>query len=173
MTRVANGDSGAFSSLYDHIAPLVHGTALRVLRDRDHAAEVAQDVLVEVWRAAPRFDPTAGSVTSWVGTIAHRRAVDRVRSVQAERKRDERSAIRDYAPPHDEVAETAEARAEQQQVRSCLGTLTDLQRDALTSTYYEGHTYREAAARSGVALGTMKSRIRDALVRLRTCLEVA
>ncbi|HLS15493.1 MAG TPA: ECF RNA polymerase sigma factor SigK [Beutenbergiaceae bacterium] len=172
MERVGAGETEAFGPLYDEIAPVVHGTAIRVLRDPDHAAEVTQEVLVEIWRGAPRFDPGGGSVLGWVATIAHRRAVDRVRAVQAQRERDERAGIQEYDPPRDSVAEEAERRLVRQQVLGCLASLTDAQRTAVCSAYYDGYSYREVAERAGVALATMKSRIRDGLIRLRQCLEV-
>lgn len=172
MNRVGSGDTEAFGELYDDIAPLVHGTSIKVLRDPDHAAEVTQEVLVEVWRAASRFDPVGGSVTAWVATIAHRRAVDRVRSVHSQRERDARAGIQDYSPPRDSVAEEAERNLERQQVMECMGALSPLQRTAVHSAYYDGLTYREVAERDGAALPTVKSRIRDGLKRLRRCLEV-
>ncbi|MBI9113705.1 ECF RNA polymerase sigma factor SigK [Sanguibacter suaedae] len=170
--RVADGDRQAFEELYDETAAIVHGTAVRVLRDPDLAADLTQDVMVEVWRTAARFDVTRGSVTAWVATMAHRRAVDKVRSVQAQRTRDEVAGIKDYVRPHDDVAETVEHSMERDRVEGCLGSLTDLQREAVMSAYYEGLTYREVAQDRGVALPTVKSRIRDGLNRLRECLGV-
>jgi RNA polymerase sigma-70 factor (ECF subfamily) len=172
VARVATGDRDAFEDLYDETSPLVHGTALRVLRDPDLAAELTQDVMVEVWRTAPRFDADRGSVVAWIATMAHRRAVDRVRSVQAQRDRDGLVGVRDYSRPFDDVAETAEHNEERDQVTDCLGSLTDLQREAVMSAYYGGLTYREVAQDAGVALPTVKSRIRDGLNRLRDCLGV-
>jgi RNA polymerase sigma-70 factor (ECF subfamily) len=172
VQRVARGNTESFEALYDETSATVHGTALRVLRDPDLAAEVTQEVMVEVWRSAERFDPTLGSAGAWIATMAHRRAVDRVRSVQSQRDRDELSAVADYSRPHDDVVETVERRLETRRVHRCLGTLTDLQREAVTSAYYGAKTYREVAQDSGVALPTVKSRIRDGLERLRRCLEV-
>jgi RNA polymerase sigma-70 factor, ECF subfamily len=173
MDRVSQGDRGAFESLYDATSPMVHGTALRVLRDPDLAAEVTQDVMIEVWRTAHRFDPARGGVVAWIATMAHRRAVDRVRSVQAQRNRDGLVAARDYDPPHDLVAEAVEHTLDQARVQHCLETLTDLQREAVVRAYYGGRTYREVADDVAAPLPTVKSRIRDGLNRLRTCLGVA
>ncbi|WP_447924445.1 ECF RNA polymerase sigma factor SigK [Georgenia muralis] len=170
LTAVARGDQVAFAALYDETAPMVHGTALRVLHDPDQAAEVTQEVLLEVWRTAGRFDPERGSALAWVATMAHRRAVDRVRAVQAQRDRDHRASARDYDRPFDEVAETVVQRAERDRVLNCLGSLSDLQRDAVTRAYYGGRTYREVAEDVAASLPTVKSRIRDGLLRLRTCL---
>lgn len=172
MDRVGTGDADAFEALYDEVAPLVYGTATKVLRDSHHAAEVTQEVLVEVWRSASTFNPLGGSVPAWVSTIAHRRAVDRVRAVHSQRERDERAGIENYEPPQDSVAEETEHNLERQLLQKCLDTLTDLQRSAVHSAYYDGLTYREVAERDGSALPTVKSRIRDGLRRLRQCLEV-
>ena len=172
MNHAGDGDTAAFEALYDEVSPLVYGTASKVLRDADHAAEVTQEVLVEIWRRAAAFDPVGGSVTSWVATIAHRRAVDRVRAVQSQRERDERAGIQNYDPPQDSVYEQAESNLERQLLLGCLETLTDLQRAAVNKAYYDGLTYRQVAELAGIGLATVKSRIRDGLKRLRECLEV-
>ncbi|KSW21571.1 ECF RNA polymerase sigma factor SigK [Cellulomonas sp. B6] len=173
LLLVAGGDREAFGLVYDALAPLVHGTALAVLRDPDHAAEVTQEVMVEVWRTAPRFEPARGSARAWAATLAHRRAVDRVRSVQAQRRRDQAVLDADAPRPYDEVAEEVEGNLEAARVRHCLGGLTDTQRTAVELAYYGGLSYREVAARLGAALPTVKSRIRDGLLRLRDCLGVS
>lgn len=172
MERVGAGDSAAFEALYEQVSPLVYGTAAKVLRNPDLAAEVTQEVMVEVWRSAAAFSPVGGSVPAWIATIAHRRAVDRVRAVQSQRERDERIGVRDYQPPQESVADEVERNMEQQQLQGCLETLTDLQRTAVYSAYYDGFTYREVAERADAGLPTIKSRIRDGLKRLRECLEV-
>jgi RNA polymerase sigma-70 factor (ECF subfamily) len=173
LRAVARGDEAAFARLYDLVAGRVYGLARRVLRDPAQAEEVTQEVLVEVWRTAPRYDPSRGSATSWIFTIAHRRAVDRVRSEQASAERTRRVAEREATTPYDHVVEAATARVEQQQVRRCLKNLTDLQREALTLAYYGGYTYREVAELLGAALPTVKTRMRDGLIRLRDCLGVS
>ncbi|MFC5000703.1 sigma-70 family RNA polymerase sigma factor [Dactylosporangium cerinum] len=173
LSRVARGDERAFAELYDLLSPRVYGLIRRVLRDPAQSEEVAQEVMVEVWRNAGRFDGTRGSATAWVFTIAHRRAVDRVRAEQASNDRAQRVAASSVETPYDDVVETATARIEQQQVRRCLDGLTDLQREAITLAYYNGNSYREVADLLGAALPTIKTRMRDGLIRMRDCLGVA
>jgi RNA polymerase sigma-70 factor (ECF subfamily) len=172
LTRVARGDERAFAELYDLVSARVYGLIRRVLRDPAQSEEVAQEVMVEVWRNAGRFDATRGSATAWVFTIAHRRAVDRVRTEQAGVERVRRVAAVSAETPYDDVVETATARIEQQQVRRCLDGLTELQREAITLAYYGGNSYREVADLLGTALPTIKTRMRDGLIRMRDCLGV-
>jgi RNA polymerase sigma-70 factor, ECF subfamily len=170
LRGVARGDEAAFARLYDLVAPRVYGLIRRVLRDPAQAEEVAQEVLVEVWRTASRYEPARGSATAWIFTIAHRRAVDRVRAEQANADRTRRLAAGSAETPYDEVVDEVTTRLEQQQVRRCLASLTDLQREAITLAYYGGHTYREVAALLNASLPTVKTRMRDGLIRLRDCL---
>ena len=172
LRAVARGDDAAFTRLYDLLAPRVFGLARRVLRDPAQAEEMAQEVLVEVWRTASRFDAQRGSGLSWVLTIAHRRTVDRVRSEQAASDRLQKVAAASVHVPYDEVADQVGSRMERQQVRRCLDGLTELQRQAITLAYYGGHTYREVATLLDAALPTVKTRMRDGLIRLRDCLNV-
>jgi RNA polymerase sigma-70 factor (ECF subfamily) len=171
LRRVARGDEAAFGALYDRLVSRVYGLILRVLRDPAQAEEVAQEALVEVWRSAGRFDPARGSAESWALTIAHRRAVDRVRSEQADADRARKVAVAEVA--YDEVVEATTTRLEQQQVRRCLHSLTELQREAITLAYYRGYSYREVAELLGTGLPAIKTRMRDALIRLRDCLGVS
>jgi RNA polymerase sigma-70 factor, ECF subfamily len=172
LTQVAQGDQVAFETVYDRVAPAVFGLVLRVLRDAAQAEEVAQEALLEVWRTAGRFDPARGQALAWVMTIAHRRAVDRVRSERAAAEREARAAAVS-PPPADEVAEAVQASLEAERVRHCLDGLSGPQRESITLAYYSGLSYPQVASALGVALGTVKTRIRDGLRRLRDCLGVA
>lgn len=173
LLEVARGDQAAFADLYDRMAPLVHGIVRGVVRDPAQSEEVTQEVLVEVWRTAARFDPSRGAARFWVATMAHRRAVDRVRSEQASRDRSERVGARQRERAFDEVSEQVELRFEHQQVREALSALTDLQRQAVELAYFQGYTYREVAELLDTPLGTIKTRMRDGLIRLRDALGVA
>lgn len=172
MERVARGDEDAFAALYDVVAGPVFGIAVKVLRDRAQSEEVAQEVMIDVWRQAPRYRSDKGSVMTWVMTIAHRRAVDRVRSAQAAAAREQDTAAREHKRPYDEVSEQVEIRLESEQVRRCVRGLTELQRQAVTLAYYGGLTYREVAETLNTPLPTIKTRLRDGLIRLRDCMGV-
>ncbi len=173
MQQVARGDEAAFNSLYEVLAGPIYGVVLRVLRDQAQSEEVAQEVLVELWRTATRYAPEKGSVLTWALTVAHRRAVDRVRSAQSSADREDRAGRLDTERPFDEVSEQVAARLEREQVRVCLTTLTELQREAVMLAYYQGYTYREVAELLSSPLGTIKTRLRDGLIRMRDCLGVA
>ncbi|MGD0373563.1 MAG: sigma-70 family RNA polymerase sigma factor [Streptosporangiaceae bacterium] len=170
LGRVARGDQAAFQGVYDRAAGQILGIVRAVVRDPAQSEEVTQEVLLEVWRTASRFDATLGSPLAWLTTLAHRRAVDRVRSEQKAAQREVRAARSAIA--YDEVTEIVEARLDRERVRRCLGSLTELQRQSVTLAYYDGYTYREVAALLGVAVGTVKTRMRDGLIRLRDCLGV-
>ena len=168
LAMVARGDEAAFAAVYDQVGALVFGLARRIIKDPAQSEEVTQEVLLEVWRTASRFDPSLGSARSWLMTMAHRRAVDRVRAAQASAQRDARASL--VTTDYDVVAEEVEARMDAQRVRRCLNALTELQRESVTLAYYGGYTYREVAGLLGVAVGTVKTRMRDGLIRMRDCL---
>lgn len=170
LSRVGVGDTDAFSALYDRVSPVVFGLVMRVVRDRTIAEEVAQEVMVEVWRNAPRYESSKGSPLAWIGTIAHRRAVDRVRSEEASRRRTEKVASETQPTPFDSVSETVIDLQEQEQVRIGLAALNPSQRQAIELAYYGSLTYREVAENLGVPLGTIKTRIRDGLLKLAEAL---
>ena len=171
LALVARGDHQAFELVYGALAGPVYGVVRQVLRDPAQSEEIAQEVLLEIWRTASRFDPARGSAAAWALTIAHRRAVDRVRSENACTRREQKAAP-DLTEQDDDVSEVVASRLDQQRVRRCLGGLTDLQRESIKLAYYGGYTYPEVAQLLDVALGTVKTRIRDGMIRMRDCLGV-
>ncbi|MGW7680502.1 sigma-70 family RNA polymerase sigma factor [Kribbella sp. NPDC054772] len=170
LVLTATGDTAAFSALYDRVSPWVFGLVRRILRNPAQSEEVTQEVMLDVWRTATRYDADRGSAHSWILTIAHRRAVDRVRSEQSAADRTELVGARSADVAFDQVADTVSTRLEAEQVRRCLGTLTDLQRESIELAYYNGYTYPEVAQQLGAKLPTIKARMRDGLIRLRDCL---
>ncbi len=170
LAHVARGDQGAFEAVYDRFAGPVYGLILKVVRDPAQSEEVAQEVMLEVWRTAARFDASKGTAATWILTIAHRRAIDRVRSVTASAQREQRIAA--AAVGLDEVADSVQATLDRERVRRCLDGLTELQHESITLAYYGGYSHRQVAGLLGVALGTIKTRIRDGLIRMRDCMGV-
>jgi len=168
LVRVADGDQRAFSELYDLLSSRVFGLILRVLVNRSQSEEVLQEVFLEVWQSAGRFAPNKGQGRTWVLTIAHRRAVDRARASQSSADRDVRVGMRDLGVSHDSVAEQVELSIEGGKVVAALATLPDPQREALVLSYYGGYSQSEIAVLIGAPLGTIKTRMRDGLSRLRS-----
>ena len=173
LVACSRGDERAFESLYDAIGGSVFGVVLRIVRDRAIAEEVAQEALVEVWRIAARYRPELGSARAWILTIAHRRAVDRVRSEQAHTDRllahGQHFGATHEEPDH--VVDIAYGKWEAKRVRAGLDLLTARQREALELTYFKGYTNKELAEALGIPLGTAKARIRDGLIKLRDAWE--
>lgn len=172
LVRVAKGDNDAFEAVFTRASGPIYGLVRRVLRDPAQSEEVAQEVLINVWKSASRFDEKQGSAMAWIMTMAHRRAVDRVRSEQSATERARRLSSRSFEPSYDEVSEAVEIRLEKEAVRRCLGSLTELQRESVGLAYYGGYSYREVSELLDVPLGTVKTRMRDGLIRLRDCLGV-
>jgi RNA polymerase sigma-70 factor (ECF subfamily) len=173
MHATAQGDETAFAALFDAVGPYVFGLARRIIRDPQLAEEVSQEVFVDVWRNARLYDRSRGHAKTWILTIAHRRAVDRVRSEQASRQRNDREARQNSPRNYDHVAETVEQRDEYARVTTALDTLTPVQRQAVELAYYQGYTYREVSELLETPLGTIKARMRDGMIRLRDALEVS
>ncbi|PPK90905.1 RNA polymerase sigma-70 factor (ECF subfamily) [Kineococcus xinjiangensis] len=173
LQAAGHGDEQAFAALYDATSGAVFGTVLRVLRDRAQSEEVTQEVYLEAWRTATRFDAGRGSARTWLITMAHRRAVDRVRSAQASADRDERVGLRDQIRPYDSVSEAVELSMEREDVRRALTSLTPVQRQAVALAYYGGRTHTEISRELSLPLGTVKTRLRDGMIRLRDALGVA
>ncbi len=176
LRRVARGDSAAFAAVYDLTKSRVYGLVVRVLRDAGYSEETTQEIYLEVWRTASEYNSAKGSALAWLLTIAHRRAVDRVRSEQAGSRRESTYGAANVdpasAPRGDIVADSAIAGDERRRVVACLEALTDAQRQCIELAYYHGLTYAEVSQRLAANLSTIKSRIRDALRGLRNCLDV-
>jgi RNA polymerase sigma-70 factor (ECF subfamily) len=172
MAAAARGDEAAFATVYDQTSARAYGMVLRVVRDPAQAAEVTQDVYLEVWRQSARFDAGKGGVLPWLLMIAHRRAVDRVRAAQSAIVRDDKYATLTEDRPFDTVSEQVQTSLEAQRVRRVLGDLTPAQREAVTLAYFGGYTHTEVAELLKVPLGTVKTRIRDGLIRMRDALGV-
>jgi RNA polymerase sigma-70 factor (ECF subfamily) len=172
LRRCARGDEQAFATLYDSTSARVHGLVLRVVRDPAQAEEVTQEVYLQAWRTASRYDEQKGSALSWLMTLAHRRAVDRVRSAEASSRQDTTYHHRTQTVPHDTTAEAAETSIEARRVRTALTELTTVQREALELAYFGGYTHTEVATMLDLPVGTAKTRIRDGLIRLRDAMGV-
>ena len=168
----ARGDEVAFAQLYDATAARVHGLALRVVRDPAQAEEVTQEAFLDVWRTAARFDSDRGSALSWLLTVTHRKAVDRVRSAEASSRRDTSYHQQNQPIDHDSTAEAATASMEARRVRGALASLTPVQREAVELAYFGGYTHTEVATMLQLPVGTAKTRIRDGLIRLRDAMGV-
>jgi len=166
MASCAIGDELSFAELYDLTVRRVYGTTLRVLRSPEHAEEVTQEVYVEIWKQAPRYAPDKGSVVTWITVMAHRRAVDRVRSVTSEIARDERYAYAGVEREGDDVWDSIAQRQDVERVRRALATLTPIQQQAVQLSCLDGLTQSQIAGRLNLPMGTVKTRIRDGLRRL-------
>jgi RNA polymerase sigma-70 factor, ECF subfamily len=166
FARVQNGDQDAFADVYDAIAPMVFSAVKRVLRDPAMSAEVTQEVFVELWSSAARFDPTRGVVSTWAVTIARRRAIDRVRSEQSQRNRIEQLGHR--RPDVDEaVDESVVASLDSERVSRALAELPTDQRQIIQLAFIDGYSHSDIADQLGLPLGTVKGRVRGGLQRLR------
>ena len=172
LSRSSRGDEAAFAEIYDLTSARVYGLARRVVRDPAQAEEVAQEAYLEVWWQSARYDESRGNPLAWILTIVHRRAVDRVRSAESARQRDTRYATVGDGPEYDVVEEAVTATLDVARVRKALTSLTAVQREAITLAYYGGYTHREVSELLDVPLGTVKTRMRDGLIRLRDTLGV-
>lgn len=171
LARTASGDRTAFAELYDLLSGRVFGLILRVLVDRAQSEEVLQDVFLEAWQSAGTFDPDRGRARTWLLTIAHRRAVDRVRASQSARRRDLAAGVRELAESRPGVDEEVALMIDGTRAVRGLDALPEPQRRAIVLAYFGGYSQSEISALLGVPLGTIKTRIRDGLTRLRKELE--
>lgn len=172
LRRAALGDEDAFARLYDETAPQLFALIRRVVRDVAMSEEVLQEVYVEVWRQTTRFDARRGSARGWLCTIAHRRAVDTVRSSEAARRRDSEDGLLTLEQQVVDVQEEGIMRVESARVRSAMKALTTAQSEAIRLAYFGGCTHREVAALLDIPVGTAKTRIRDGMIVLRDRLGV-
>lgn len=172
LSRSGRGDESAFADFYDATSARAYGLALRVVRNPAHAEEVAQEAYLDAWRSSSRYDASLGSAVGWLLTIVHRKAVDRVRSVEASTRRDETWQQTSRPVDHDETVEAVQSSLDAQRVRGAVATLTDVQREAVELAYFGGYTHTEVATLLDVPVGTAKTRIRDGLIRLRDSLGV-
>jgi RNA polymerase sigma-70 factor, ECF subfamily len=172
LKRSGLGDEAAFARLYDATSARAYGLAVRVVRDPAQAEEVTQEAFLEIWRTASRFNPERGSAVSWILTLVHRKSVDRVRSAEASTRRDTTYHQSSSTVDHDSTAEAAQASMEARRVRQALGSLTEVQRQALELAYFKGYTHTEVATMLDLPVGTAKTRIRDGLIRLRDTMGV-
>lgn len=172
LVATGRGDTAAFEQLYDEFSSRVFGLVKRIVRDPTLSQDTTQEVMTELWRTAARFDPARGAAASWILTLAHRRAVDMVRREQASRDRIDKVGRRNVQRPADTIAEGVVMADEHAAVRDAMDHLTDLQREAIELAWFDGYTYREVAATLGAPLGTIKTRMRDGMIRLRDHLEV-
>nr|WP_322972758.1 ECF RNA polymerase sigma factor SigK [Arthrobacter polaris] len=170
---VALGDEAAFERLYDAVSSRVFGLVRRVVRDPAQSQEVTQEIFLDIWEQASRFDPARGKAMSWILVIAHRKAVDKVRASQASSNRDLREGVKNYQESYDDVADTVETQMEAERVQKALETLTAAQQEAISLAYYGGYTHQEVAELLKVPVGTVKTRIRDGMIRMRDRLGVA
>lgn len=169
LGQVARGDSAAFAALYDALGSAVYGLARHVVRDPSRAEDITQEVFLDVWRKASGFDSSRGKAKTWVMTIAHRRAVDAVRRSESHKRQDHHGAPDVIS--HDQPGDALIAAEEHSAVRDCLKTLTDLQLESVQLAYFNGYSYVEVAKLLDKPLPTIKTRMRDGLIRLRDCMK--
>jgi len=176
LLAAGRGSAAAYEAVYVALLPVVYRLALRVVRDENLAEDVAQEALVEAWRKAASFDPSKGSAKAWVLTIAHRRAVDKVRAEQRQRDQIEaesRTTPTEVEGPADAVIEVDFTEWQRGRIKAGLAALSEKQREVIELAYYRGRKHTEISEDLGVPLGTAKTRIRDALIKLREVLEEA
>ena len=173
LETIATGSRSAFAELYDRMLPRVLGLATRILRDPGHAEEVTQEVFLDVWQLASRFDASKGSAVGWILRKTHSRSVDRVRSSEAGRARDLRIGTRDLNEPHADVTEVVELRLDTERVERALALLPDTQREAIALAHLGGYSHSEVSEMLSVPIGTIKTRIRAGIGRLREELSAA
>lgn len=167
IVQIAHGDHEAFTDFYHRTSRRVFGTVRRILLDPTLSEEVAQEVFIDVWQHAAKYSPSIGSPNAWLMTIAHHKAVDKVRSHQSSADRDERWAASRHSIAYDEVLESVTSRSDSRELMRALARLSEVQREAIVLAYFGCLTYREVAEKLSKPLPTIKARIRDGLQQLR------
>lgn len=169
LRSLAAGDRPALAELYRRTSAKLYGVCLRLLADEGEAQDVLQDVYLTVWRRAASFDPAKSSPITWLCVVARNKAIDRLRS-----PRPKLAGVEEAAGVSDErpgAVEIIEQRQQASRLADCLERLDEAPRKAIREAFFAGATYSDLAKRDSVPLGTMKSWIRRALLRLRECLE--
>ena len=173
MIRLADGDSAALEEIYSATRVKLFGICYRILGDRKEAEDALQDVYVNLWQRADRYNPERASPISWLATFARNRAIDRLRTGKVRSGAvpvEEASPLADEAPLADALLVDAERNA---QIHKCLSGLEKDAQSYIRSAFFEGRTYAQLAEAANVPLGTMKSWIRRSLIKLRACLEAS
>ena len=172
ISQIVQEDESALARLYDASSPLVYGLALRILGDSGAAEEVTLDVYLQVWKQANRFDPVRGRVSTWLMTMARSRAIDKLRGKAQELSLAETleavAEIRSESPDPEQSAAVAQQQAE---VRKALSTLSEEQRHAIELAFFNGFSQNEIAMKLNEPLGTIKTRIRNGMLKLRELLQ--
>ena len=171
MRRIAASDQSGLTTLYDESSSFVYGLAYRVLGSAADAEEVTIDVYAQVWRTAGSYQEGRGSVLSWLATMARSRAIDRLRARNVAGRSDEPLSIVEHAASAVAVEDTLVARMDSRRVVVAVESLPEEQQRALRLAYFTGMSHSEIAAHLGVPMGTVKTRIRLGLQRLREILE--
>jgi RNA polymerase sigma-70 factor (ECF subfamily) len=171
IQRIACGDQHALSSLYDTTNRLMYGLVLRILKDTGAAEEVMLDVYTQVWRQAAQYNDRRGTPMAWLTTIARSRAIDRLRAGHAQYLRDEPLDLTTQTATTENLEEALAMRETQRTVRTALGQISPEQREVIELAYYSGLSHSEIAAQLAQPLGTVKTRIRLGMMRLRELLK--
>lgn len=170
LVLVGAGDERAFRELFARYAAVAHALAFRLVRQAQVAEEIVQEAFLAVWRTPQRYDPSRGSVRSWLMGTVHHRAVDAVRREQAQRRRADQAAtlvLTDVEDPIDDIVSALDLPRERGLVQKALAGLPDEQRDVIKQMYFDGMSQSQIAERTGLPLGTVKSRTLLAMRRLR------
>ncbi len=173
LAEIADHNRDALAALYDRYGRRVFGLAVRMLNDAVKSEEVTQDVFLRVWRRATSYTPTKGKFTTWLFRIAHNRTIDELRKMRRDKSRfaDDIADHYDLESPSISPSDAAVANSEYEQVRLALNVLPDPQREVVELSYFKGFTQSEIAAQTGQPLGTVKTRMRLALKKLRKALQ--